>query len=302
MVTISLKDSKYQCDSLKFVCIVCILAAHFVFLFVIPSAKVFGHAGEVSNRSVLGNAGGMENHRDNELLILSRFIPGNIDLSPDPALPQWKESFENNLRSPWGHDISVRTINNASHIFFLLSWDDPTIVPIGTEAKVQKGTDGSAIIFERPVERALNQEMSNSRVEGESGKEIRDSWYWVTNSPTSAGMITKAEEHNGNWNVLIGREIQVKNKNENGSSISFQPGVREEGFIKFVVWDGSKGESFEQINDETLSHYDFILLPEVNIYPKDVYIWSAVLITGAVLFLLVEQRLYKVRSIKVPKR
>jgi hypothetical protein len=254
----------------------------------------------VSNRSILGNIGGMENHGENELLILSRFIPGHIDLSADPTLPQWKGSFENSLRSPWGHDISVRTINNGSHIFFLLSWNDPTTVPIGTEAKVQKGTDGSAIIFERPVERPLNHEQSNLGVEGKPGEEIKDSWYWSTKSPTSAGMITKVEEHNGNWNVVIGREIQGKSKNE--SSISFLPGVREEGFVKFVVWDGSKGESFEQINDETLTHYDFILLPEINIYPKDVYIWSAVLVAGAVLFLLVEQRLYKVSNIKVRKR
>lgn len=281
-------------------CIVCILAAHCVFLLVIPSAKVFGHAGEVSNRSILDNTGEMENHGENELLILSRFIPGHIDLSADLTLPQWKGSFENNLRSQWGHDVSVSTINNGSHIFFLLSWDDPTIVPIRTEGKVQKGTDGSAIIFERPVERPLNQEQSNLGVEGEPGQEIKDSWYWSTKSLTSAGMITKAEEHNGNWNVVFGKEIQ--GKNENGSSISFQPGVREEGFVKFVVWDGSKGESLEQINDETLPHYDFILLPEINIYPKDVYIWSAVLVAGAVLFVFVEHRLYKVHNVKVDKR
>jgi hypothetical protein len=296
-----LKNSKYQCDSFsKIVCILCILAAFFVFLPVVPSGKVFGHAGEVSNRSILGNTGGMENHGENELLIMSRFVPGHIDLSPDPTLPQWKESFENNLRSSWGRDVSVRTINNGSYIFFLLSWDDPTIVPIETEDKVQKGTDGSAIIFERPVEKPINQEKSNSGVEGEPAKEIKDSWYWSTKSPTSAGMITKAEEHNGSWNVVFGREIQ--RKSDNGSSISFQPGVREEGFVKFVVWDGSKGESFEQINDETLPHYDFMLLPEINIYPKDVYIWSAVLAACGVLFLFVEQKLYKVRDIKVRKR
>lgn len=46
-------------------------------------------------------------------------------------------------------------------------------------------------------------------------------------------MITKAEEHNGSWNVVFGREIQ--RNNNYGSSIPFQPGVREEGFIKFVV-------------------------------------------------------------------
>ena len=280
-------------------CIVCILTGHSIFLLVIPSAKVFGHAGEVTNRSILGNTDEIEKHGENEPLILSHFIPGHIDLSADPTVPQWKGSFESNVGSPWGHDVSVRTINNGSHIFFLLSWSDPTILQTGTEAKVQKETDGSAIIFERQVERPLNEEQSNLGVEGEPAEE-KDSWYWSTKSPTSAGIITNAEEHNGNWNVVIGREVQ--GKSENKSSISFQPGVREEGFVKFVVWDGSKGESLEQINDETLTHYDFILLPEINIYPKDVYIWSAVLAASAVLFLFVEQRLYKVHNMKVRKR
>lgn len=82
-------------------------------------------------------------------------------------------------------------------------------------------------------------------------------------------------------------------KNDNASSISFQSGIREEGFVKFVVWDGSKGESFNLVNDELLPHNDFILLPEINVYPKDVYIWSGGLAAGAVLFLFVEQRLYR---------
>lgn len=281
-------------------CIVCILVGQCVFLLVIPSARVSGHAGEVNNQSILGNTGEMENHGQNESLVLSRFIPGRIDLSADPTLPQWKGSFENNVISTWGHELSVRTINNGSHIFFLLSWADPTIVTMGREAKLQKGTDGSAIIFERPVERPLSQDQSNLAPQGEPAEEIKESWYWSTNSPPSSDIITKAEEHNGNWNVVFGREILGKSQNE--TSISFEPGVREEGFVKFAVWDGSKAESFEQINDEILPHYDFILLPEINIYPKDVYIWSAVLIAGAVLFLFVEQRLYKVRNIEMKKR
>jgi hypothetical protein len=273
----------------QIVCIVILvlyILANFVFFPFIPNAKVYGHVGEVSERNITGDTGGMENHGENKLVILSRFISGDIDLSANPSLPQWKESFENNVRSIWGHDISVKTINNGTHIFFLLTWNDSTMVPVGAKDKVQKVSDGSAIIFERPKERQLNQ----TGVEGEPA-ELKDSWYWSANSPTTAGIITKAEQGNGNWNVVIGREIQSKNKNE--SSITFQTGVREEAFVKFVVWDGSKGESLAQVNDELLPHYDFVLLPEINVYPKDIYVWSGVLAASAVLFLFVEQRLYK---------
>ncbi len=153
-----------------------------------------------------------------------------------------------------------------------------------------KEADGSAIMFERPIDRTLNQEKSNLTIKGEPEEEIKDTWYWSTKSLATGKLITKAEEHNGNWNVVMGREIQPKNGNRN--SVSFQTGVREENFVKFVVWDGSKGESFAKVNDEILPHYDFILLPEIDIYPKDVYIWSGVIAVGAVLFLFVEQRLY----------
>lgn len=304
-LTISLENSIYECDSfMKFMSLASVFAAHLIFLLIIPSAQVFGHAGEVSSRNILSDGSEMTTHGENELVILSRFIPGDIVLSADPKLGQWDESFENNVRSPWGHNISIRTLNNGTHIFFLLSWHDSTIVPpmknLGAKDKVLEtaaaAIDGSAIIFERPIERALDQEKSNSGIEGEPREELKDTWQWSTNSSTTAGIITRAEEHNGNWNVVIGRDIQ--HKNDNGNSISFQTGVREENFIKFLVWDGSRGESFTKVNDETLPHYDFILLPEINIYPKDVYIWSGVLAAGAVLFLFVEQRLYQGVGIK----
>ena len=145
----------------------------------------------------------------------------------------------------------------------------------------------------------------NTTERDKTKEEMKDVWCWSTNLGTSEtahtesdmnipshvkDVITKAQWDNGSWNVVIGRQINPKNDNE--SSISFQTGIREEDFVKFVVWDGSKGESFNQLNDELLPHYDFILLPEINVYPKDVYIWSGGLAAGALLFLFVEQRLY----------
>ena len=293
------------------VCVVILMILLIQLTIISPALRydqVFAHVGEVSNLNVMSGGGGTEVKDENESLILSGFMAGDINLSTNSTTEQWRESFDYHVKSLWGHDISVRTVNNGTHIFFLLSWNDPTTVNItkkGVEESVRQQTmagetDGLAIIFERLVERPLKQEQPNLRVEAEPGQEIKDSWYWSTKSPTGAGITIKAEEYNGNWNVVMGREIQ--SKSENVSSISFQPGVREEGFVKFVVWDGSKGESLEQINDETLPHYDFMLLPEINIYPKDVYIWSTVLVAGAVLFLFVEQRLYKVHNMKVRKR
>src|SRR6266508_4379715 len=134
----------------------------------------------------MGDGSGMESHRENEVVILSRFIPGDIDLSADPSLGQWNQSFENIVESLWGHDISVRTINNSTHIFFLLTWYDPTNVSVTNNPQTRdnvpgtatKEADGSAIMFERPIDRTLNQEKSNLSIKGEPEEEIKDTWYW----------------------------------------------------------------------------------------------------------------------------
>jgi hypothetical protein len=250
---------------------------------------------------------------EEESLILSKYFTGDIALITDPKSQQWRQSFEKHVQSLWGHEISIRTINNGTYIFFLLSWHDPA----------NEVGDGAAIIFQiptvqeseevsqetQPLEEKTNSNISNT--ESTIGRESNDTWYWsmgqaATKSASSPsiktktaiapaeqraiaasyneGVITKGEWNNNGWNVLIGRAIQPKNGNGNSTAISFHTGVREESFVKFVVWDNSKGESFMQAMDKELPHSDFILLPDVTVYPKDVYVWSGILAAGAVLF------------------
>jgi hypothetical protein len=102
-------------------------------------------------------------------------------------------------------------------------------------------------------------------------------------------VITRAEWTNDKWNVLIGRQIS----SQFGDAVSFETGVKEEGFVKFAVWDGAKGESYDQIEDAELPHADFILLPEIDVYPEDVYVWSGILGVGAVSFVLLEMGLHR---------
>ena len=125
-----------------------------------PYNRVFAHVGEVSNLSVMSGGGGTELKDENESLILSRFMPGDINLSTNSTAEQWRGSFDNHVKSLWGHDISVRAVNNGTHIFFLLSWNDPTTIDHakkGVEESVRQQTmagemDGSAVIFERPIQ------------------------------------------------------------------------------------------------------------------------------------------------------
>jgi len=236
-----------------------------------------------------------EGEEAEEILILSRYMKGNIEFVTDPESEQWEESFEKDIESMWEHEISIKTLNNGTHVFFLLSWYDPTKV---AEDLVEEA-DGASIIFEitkaEEREEKEHEEEAETKAEEATVEEVEDVWYWSTSKIEdlrNEGIITKAEWGDEQWNVLIGRQISLDTED----IVSFKTGVREEGFVKFVVWDGAKGESFEQIEDEELLHADFILLPEIDVYPKDVYVWSGILGAGAILFVFLETRLHRLKE------
>lgn len=271
--------------SLAFVAIV-------ISLFSAPSFQAYAHVGEGDGEP-------------EEQLVLSRYVKGNLNLSVNPEAEQWERSTENIVESAWQHDVQVMSLNNGTHIFFLLSWDDTTRAAEGAGGVA----DGAAILFETTqlpegngAEREMLAEAPDQQLgehdEGptvqEEGEEKQELWYWSTESQESENSDTdsvfaKSEWEHDHWNVLMGRRIIA----DDGSTITFRQGVREEGFVKFVVWDGDKGESFEQIDDEELTHFDFVMLPEIDVYPKDVYVWSGILVAGTAIFLFVELGLYK---------
>ncbi len=216
-----------------------------------------------------------------ELFILSRFIDGNIDLSPSSE--QWEKSFEKDYDSKWDHDISVKSLNNGTNVYFLLSWDDSTK---GDDVKIR---DGASIIFE------LQSEGVDEQVENIKNDELNEIWSWdASNSDDLSDMILDTTWENQKWNVLFGRSVLTSGQDV----ITFESGIKQEGFIKIVVWDGSAGETVEQIDEENLSHADFILLPFIDTYPKDVFVWSALLVVGAVSFIFVERKLHFKKEIE----
>jgi len=220
---------------------------------------------------------GDEEELEEELFILSRFIDGNIELSTNSE--QWEKSFEIDYDSKWEHDISVKSLNNGTNVYFLLSWEDPTK---GDDLKTR---DGVSIIFESKPDSIEEHEIENT----ENGDEINEIWRWDASKPNdSSDIILDATWENQKWDVLFGRSVSTSEQDK----ITFESGIKQEGFLKIVVWDGSAGESIEQIDEEDLPHADFILLPWIDTYPKDVFVWSALLVVGAVSFLFVERKLH----------
>ena len=261
-----------------------------------------------------------EGTKPGEEIVVSKYTKGNMDLTTNPESKQWKESSssEIDIRSIGGHTISVNSLNNGTYLFFLLSWDDNTQnVP----------NDGAAVIFELPKEEAATTAtfIANSSIDHNKHQQqqqhgvlqynisnVKDGnniWLWSIstsdlNNLSNKGVISRAEWKSSQWHVLIGRPMFLDSTSStanNNGEMSFKNGILEKDFIKFAVWDGEKGESVDQVlraneNDKLMPHADFVLLPSLNTHPQDVYLWSAILIVGVVLFVMLEKRLHKNRS------
>ncbi len=218
---------------------------------------------------------------EEEIIVLSRFIDENIIQEADPDLEQWEQSYQVEIESEWEKEIFLSSINNGTHVFFLLSWDDPTM-----DIESKDG-DGASIILEIEPEDEQYDEDLEPHASSEEEKEV---WFWIAskNYMIKNNVITKAEWADDQWNVLFVREIGISEIDD----VVFLPGIKQEGLLKFLVWDGSKSESFEDVDVEELEHIDFILLPEIDIYPKDAFVWSALLVAGAISFVFVERKLH----------
>jgi hypothetical protein len=291
--------------------------------------------------------GEKEDHKSSEehLIVLSKYKDGNIQLVPNPEDKQWKElSSEVDIQSIFGHKVSVNSLNNSTHLFFLLSWNDHSKTDdsnINTLRQRTSGneidninTDGAVIIFEpqnegEQVTTAITSPnhshdrkiIANNNIESnDNSNNSPYIWYWssaekianIHNKNQDELSITKSEWKNNQWCVIIGKRISPitnlqNNGNNNNINITnttsiFKKGILQKDFARFAVWDTEKGESFQKImatavnnsnDDGKLPHADFILLSSLNIHPKDVYVWSAILIIGVIGFILLEVRLHK---------
>jgi DMSO reductase family type II enzyme heme b subunit len=259
-----------------------------------------------------------------EETVVSKYTKGRIDLSTNPESKQWKESSsssEIDIQSIDGHTISVNSLNNGTYLFFLLSWNDNTQNAANSN---NNHTDGAAVIFELPKKGTTtftaNSSDHNKQQQQQQGvlqhntssvKDGNNIWLWsalasnVNNLSNKGVTTTRAEWKNSQWHVLIGRPISSDSTSSssttnNNGKISLRNGILEKDFIKFAVWDGEKGETIDQVlranENDKLPHADFILLPSLNTHPRDVYVWSIILVVGVVLFVILEKRLHKNRS------
>ena len=201
--------------------------------------------------------------------ILASYFDGPLKLDTEESELQWQGTYEAEIEWTEERHIEVFTVNNGTHVYFLLVWKDGT----GPSSLGGDAGDGVAIIFEKA---------------GKDGSD--DVWYWSTKTVpelASNGILNIGEWTDGEWSVVIGRRLSQ----ENGATLNV--GEAREDLVKIGVWDGAKGESFETVEKEETEHYNFVALPYIDTQPKDVFVWSGILIAGAVVFGALEVRRHK---------
>ncbi len=197
-----------------------------------------------------------------EWFIVPHF-PGDLQLETDHFAPQWSGGREIVFDSAFGHEISMVALNNGTHIYFHVRWADPTHSPAED--------DGVALFFEGA---------------GVNGSD--DVWGWSTQSGfrSNLGVHSAAAWKDGYWNLCFGRGLAAPST----GSVSLHVGESKEGFLKVAVWDGSEGQSFSQIDPEALPHLNMYILPYIDLYPKDSFVWLSILGIGLVVFSYKELR------------
>lgn len=199
---------------------------------------------------------------EEERWLLSSYIAGNLNLTPDPSLQQWKEAIMMTITSLDMKPMSVMTIHNGTYILFMIQRDLNTSI----------NNTGVLIAFEKA-----------------GANESDVIWAWIsgkTFSPSDPTLKT-------NYSVIDNKLIVVFGRELNSTNTAFQLAIGEQyrDFIKLTSWTNTT--NLESINIEELDHINLELLPYLDVYPKSSIIYSIILLLGTIGFLWLEIRRYK---------
>lgn len=203
----------------------------------------------------------------------------------DSESEQWENSLENEIDSLWGHEIEIKSLNNGHDLFFLISWEDDT-------KSLDANPDGLLLLLET---KEIEMTKLFEEIEDEEDKEEyetvdttdtqvtvdEETWMWQSDGTTSPEIFVNSEWEDNKWNVVIEKKSIVDEIGE------IEMGKKTEVFLKVVVWDGAKNQSFDN-QEEIIPEFELLVLPEINSQPRDIYVWSAILAIGTGSFIISE--------------
>ncbi|HEY4673861.1 MAG TPA: hypothetical protein VIH03_06815, partial [Nitrososphaerales archaeon] len=97
----------------------------------------------ISLNMLLASADGNDDERAK--WILANYFPGPLKLDTEESERQWQDAYKAEIEWTNERHIEVFAVNNATHVYFLLIWDDET----GPLSSLEGKSDGAAIIFEK---------------------------------------------------------------------------------------------------------------------------------------------------------
>ncbi len=187
-------------------------------------------------------------------------VEGNLAVSSDPSLSQWTESHHAHVMSLDGVETDLMSVHNGTY------W---------------------VSLAERPFNSSLNNAGVSLFLNGTLLNSSNAVLGWVGGKNNSTDPLVSASGtlSGGDLTVVFGRPLSP------ASGARFGIGVAYDDAIKVTSWNN--GTAATSLNYSMIVSMGLEFLPHLDIFPKTPFVYGAVLIAGALGFVLMEFRRYR---------
>ncbi len=195
--------------------------------------------------------------------VLSGYVPGSIDLSPNESLDQWKGARMVDVGGWDGVGMDVMSVHNGTYAAFLIK---------------------------RPFNVSINYAYVIVAFEGVGKNGDGDVWVWrggQLGQITDAGVKAEYALANGELTVVFGRQLEAA---KNGTA-NFEVGVPYDDFIKTTSL--STLSANRSVELESLDRMGLEFLPQTDAYPKLPIAFSVVIVAAAAGLIYMEIQKHK---------
>lgn len=199
----------------------------------------------------------LAHEEEGEKWLVSQYKSGDLDLTPDHSLPQWRSTRMVMVEVSEGVEVNMMSVHNDTYILIM-------------------------------VERALNASIDKIGV-ALGFNMSRTVWAWVggqeflVNDTNVKTMVSLKDQF---LTLVFGRGLAYSN-----SSMEFRVGVPLPDFVSVITWDN--GSSLSQISLRDAPTLGLEILPYMDLYPKAPLVYSVIILIAGLGFILAETRKYK---------
>jgi hypothetical protein len=195
--------------------------------------------------------------------LLSEYVAGKLNLTPDPSLTQWSNARLIEVEALDETSLHVMSIHNGTYVLILVERD--------LNNSIEK--TGIVVVFAH----------DNMNFSEETWALVSGEVFSTGDSTVNIASTVKDDE----LIVTFGHKLT----SDLNPETTLKVGEPYEDFIKVTSWNDGSG--LDSINLENVPAQNFELLPAIDYYPKAPLVYSAVLISAVFLFIFLESRRYE---------